>query len=294
MLIDSSVQAQTQSLFVYCFFPGPDVGNIVEVKPGGIQGNFSSGLGRNSYGLAVNSAGDIFEADVSFGDGGNINKLSPDGVPSIFASGVTGSLAIDSTGNLFVGDIGSGNIYKYTPGGVQSTFASGVGWGGLTFDSAGNLWATDGSSIYKYTPGGVQSTFLSGLGYSISGMAVNSAGDLFVAQSAFGGSIYEYTPGGVQSTFVPEVGYPTGLAIDSTGNLWVSDAINYCVDEFTPDGVEIFTLPLSSVMGSSPEYLAFQPVPEPSVLGLLAIGATARLVFRRRCASVEPHCGSQI
>jgi len=36
---------------------------------------------------------------------------------------------------------------------------------------------------------------------------------------------------------------------------------------------------------SSPFGLAFQPVPEPSVMGLLAVGATALLVRRRKTAA---------
>jgi hypothetical protein len=74
-----------------------------------------------------------------------------------------------------------------------------------------------------------------------SGLAFNSAGDLFVED--FGtGNIYEYTPGGARTTFA------SGLA--------------------------------------GPLTLAFQgealPIPEPSTLGLLAVGITALLVHRRR------------
>src|SRR6266571_2491857 len=80
--------------------------------------------------------------------------------------------------NLFVSgsDAGGGKIFEFTPNGVQSIFASGLsGPAGLAFDSAGNLFVADysGSSgvIYKFTPDGVQSTFTLGLGQAQLGLA---------------------------------------------------------------------------------------------------------------------------
>src|SRR5438046_4333513 len=70
--------------------------------------------------------------------GGNIYEFTPNGVQSTFASGLSGALAFDKAGNLFVSDRGNGAIYKITPAGLRSTFASGF-TGALTVDSAGNL-----------------------------------------------------------------------------------------------------------------------------------------------------------
>ena len=50
--------------------------------------------------------------------GGNIYEFTPNGVRSTFASGLTGAVAFDKAGNLFVADIGNGAIYKFTPTGV--------------------------------------------------------------------------------------------------------------------------------------------------------------------------------
>jgi hypothetical protein len=35
-------------------------------------------------------------------------------------------LAFNSTGDLFVADLGSANVYEFTPSGAKSTFASGL------------------------------------------------------------------------------------------------------------------------------------------------------------------------
>src|SRR6478609_1171208 len=56
--------------------------------------------------------------------------------------------------NLFMSsDAAGGNIYEFTANGVRSTFASGL-TGALAFDKAGNLFVSDRGNIYKITPNG--------------------------------------------------------------------------------------------------------------------------------------------
>ena len=144
--------------------------------------------------------------------------------------------------------------------------------------------ATTSDNIYEFTPSGVQSTFASGLANAC-GLAFNSAGDLFVATGNDG--IDEFTPGGGRSKFAYVIS--VGLTFNSAGDLFDSDWASGNIYEFTPSGVQ-------STFASGlyePIELAFQgvtlPVPEPSVLGLLAVGATALLVrCRRKQASSRP------
>jgi hypothetical protein len=77
------------------------------------------------FGLAFNSAGALFEADLY---SGNIYEFTPGGVKSTFASGLNGpdGLVFNNVGDLFVANQGSGLITAITPGGVKSTFASGL------------------------------------------------------------------------------------------------------------------------------------------------------------------------
>ena len=72
-----------------------------------MRSTFASGL--DPFGLAIDSAGNVFEAD---GETGQINKFTPGGVQSTFATGVIPmGLAIDSAGNLFEANTaGSGQI----------------------------------------------------------------------------------------------------------------------------------------------------------------------------------------
>jgi hypothetical protein len=100
----------------------------------------------------------------NYGDG-SVSKITPGGVQSTIASGLSyvNGVAVNSLGNVFV-SVGAGSILEYTPGGVQSTFASGLTQpSGMEFDAAGNLYVADNNNIYKYTPGGTRSTVGTGL-----------------------------------------------------------------------------------------------------------------------------------
>lgn len=222
------------------------VGGIVRVTPGGAQTYICYDA---PWGIALNSAGNIFGADYN---GGNIFEYTPTGARSTFASGLNHptDLAFDSAGNLFVASQGGNDIIEIAPNGMQSIFASGMNNPtGLAFDSAGNLFVgnTGSADIIKITPSGTQSIFTSGGELNAPfGMAFDLAGDLFVANH-YGNTITKISPSGVQSLFASGIGLPTGLAFQGE------------------------TL----------------PVPEPSVFGLLAAGAAAYLGCRGRKARRE-------
>ena len=102
-------------------------GNIYKFTPGGTRSTFASGL-IAPWGLAFDSAGNLFEANNDRNGPATIFKFTPGGARSTFASGLLSpyGLACDSEANLFEADAGSGNIYKFNPGGTRSTFASGL------------------------------------------------------------------------------------------------------------------------------------------------------------------------
>lgn len=280
----SAITPPAQNLFVTsCINPG----SIYEYTPGGTQSTFAATGLNYPYGLAFDSAGDLFVANSldDAGFGGYVTEITPAGVQSTIPSGPDPKgLAFNSAGDLFETDYHSGNIYEYAPGGVLSIFATVTpAPQAMAFNSAGDLFVGTGygngnESITEITPSGTQSTFVaSGLSY-IGGLAFDSSGDLFEADGS--GNIYEFSPAGVRSTFA-SLPNPNNLAFDSAGDLFVTAGGN-SIYEYTSGGVQsTFASGIDAAVG-----LAFQgvtlPVPEPSALVLVAAGASAWLSYCRR------------
>jgi hypothetical protein len=232
-----------------------DNGTIRKISPGGMvstlagvpgQAGSSDGAGTNALfhlpaGLNVDSAGNVYVAD-----SGNdtARMITPAGVVTTIAgmAGVAGyadgisnaaqfseptGITHDPFGNVFLTDDNNNTIRKIAPGGVTSTFAGAVGTGvadgvgtfarfnypaGIAVDAADNLYVGDflNQTIRKITSGGFTATL---------------AGLAGVAGSANG------TNGTARFT------YPSGVAVDSSGNLYVADTGNDMIREVTPAGV---------------------------------------------------------
>src|SRR6266480_1178605 len=85
----------------------------------------------------------------------------------------------------------------------------------------------------------VVTTMLMPVSVRASGLAFDTAGNLFVADFAKR-SVFKYTPDGTKSTFVAGLKGPIGLCFDSKGNLFVSDeaatTFKGSILKFTPEG----------------------------------------------------------
>ena len=215
--------------------------------------------------------------------GGQPGQVDGTGAAAGF-SGSANALAADSAGNIYVGD--HYMVRKVTQAGVVTTIAGQVGTGfsngtgaaaafgiinGIAVDSAGNIYVTDSNSaIRKVTPAGVVTTlagsnpaigvtpgFVDGAGFAARfagpwGMAIDGAGNLFVADT-FNNAIRKVTPAGQVTTLAgggpAAAGYldatgvaarfnlPDSLSIDAAGNLYVNDANGSAVRKVTPGGV---------------------------------------------------------
>jgi sugar lactone lactonase YvrE len=240
-----------------------------------INGAFAVTLLTIGAVTAQGALNDLFASISSDGSngGGFIYKYTPDGVQSIFASGLSNprGVAFDRFGNLFVANTTyddvtqtyQGSVIKITLDGVQSLFAMIEGdhfFEDLAFDRQGNLFLASRdqnqdlhgpSSIYKFTPDGVQSTFGT-IPYVVFGLAFDGAGNLFAADAGAedipnSAAIYKFTPDGTRTLFAGQTAFgdfhgPVGLAFDRFGTLFVSvqtsmPAGNDTILTFTPNGV---------------------------------------------------------
>jgi uncharacterized protein YecT (DUF1311 family)/sugar lactone lactonase YvrE/tetratricopeptide (TPR) repeat protein len=133
-----------------------------------------------------------------------------------------------------------------TPESVQREPQTGVDLNNptaLAFDHSGNLFIADhaAQTIFKFTPDGTRSVFVTGVHLSDgNGLAFDAADNLFVLSPSgeyhVGGTILKFSPDGTRTTFATGVGLPYSLAIDPSGNLFVSDWDTGSIYKLTPKG----------------------------------------------------------
>jgi uncharacterized protein (TIGR03437 family) len=176
------------------------------------------------------------------------------------------SAVLDAAGNLYVLDSGHGSIRKVTTDGKINTLVSGLPTGiDVKLGGDGNFYIAGSGQVLKVTPAGV-STVIAGNGTpgfggdggpaasaqvgQLGSLALDSAGDIFLAD--YGNNrVREITPNGIiqtiagngNSAFAGDGGpataaqlNPYGIAVDSTGVVYVSDDANRRIRKFTPGG----------------------------------------------------------
>lgn len=189
-------------------------------------------------GVAVDASGNVYVADEA---SALIRKITPGGAVTTLAGGGSGTatngpgtiasfsipegVAVDSSGNVYVADTGNSLIRKITPGGAVTTLA------GSGSNGASNATGTAASFYYPQ------------------GVAVDASGNVYVADSA-NALIRKITPGGVVTTLAgggpgtatnatgtaASFDYPEGVAVDSSGNVYVADG-NSLIRKITSAGV---------------------------------------------------------
>jgi hypothetical protein len=265
-------------------------------SPGSADGAGCAARFNTPSGVAVDSAGNLYVAD-SFNH--TIRKITPSGEVTTFAgqAGMPGiadgtgnaarfhfprGVAVNSAGNVYVGDTTNHTIRKITPSREVTTFAGQAGMPGsvdgngnaarfnhprgVAVDSAGNVYVgdTDNHTIRKITPSRVVSTFAGSAGsygsangtgsaarfYFPLGVAVDNAANVYVADR-YNYTIRKITPSRVVSTFAGLAGtgshdgtgsaarfnLPNAAAVDSAGNVYVADTYNHTIRKITPSGV---------------------------------------------------------
>lgn len=222
-----------------------------------------------SWGAATN--GDALPFTRITGSNTNLGNPFLDYVDSHGITWVASTTGIVST----YPSTSSGNIAPYASiSGGNTTFGEITG---VTVDSSGNVYAADFSAnaVDVFNAGsysvGVNNNIApsrrivggnTGLQYP-EGIAVDSSGDIYVANSNAGRSVVEFSSGasGNASPVMTISGGNTtfnflgGLALDSTGNLWVADQGAQAVDEFAPQSAGTHNVaPSKRLVGANTDF----------------------------------------
>ena len=256
-----TASANVTSVTVACADSGVAVGTFAG-SLSGTQGN-ANGTGTAATfdapaGVAVDSSGNVYVAEYGNND---IRKITPDGVVTLFAGSSTGAsgdangtgsaasfwnptgVAVDSSGNLYVADESNNQIRMITPGGAVTLFAgsstgvagsgNGTGTGasfsapnGIAIDSAGNLWVTDSANNVI--------------------RKITTPGA--VVTTPYGNGTAGRTNG---SGATAEFNVPTAITVDPSGNLFVADHGNNEIREITVPTTNVVSLFAGSISGAS-------------------------------------------
>jgi sugar lactone lactonase YvrE len=211
-------------------------------QQGAADATGSQALFRYPYGVAADGSGHLFVSDSGNNTirevtlSGAVTTLAGSaGVPAGGADGAGAAarfnspagVAVDGSGNVYVADSGNSTIRKIAPGGAVSTLA-GV---------AGAAGSSDGS--------GANARF-----NSPEGVAVDGAGNVYVADTR-NDTVRKITAAGVVTTLAGAAGQtgsgdgaggsarfngPSAVAVDGSGNVFVSDFVNATVRKIDSAG----------------------------------------------------------
>ena len=240
--------------------------NWVVTTIAGSPGNYGSADGTNSAarffypgGIAVDSAGNLYVGDTH---NQTIRKVSPVGTSWVVTT-IAGSpgnygsadgtnsaarfwmpehVAVDSAGNVYVGDYWNATIRQVSPVGTDWVVTTIAG-------SAGSAGSADGiGSAARFSGGGPLGGSFSDIPF---GVAVDSAGNVFVGDDHYntirkvsrvgtnwvvttiGGSAG--SPGSADGTGpAAQFNYPFGVAVDGADNVYVADLENSTIRRGVP------------------------------------------------------------
>jgi sugar lactone lactonase YvrE len=229
------------------------------------------------YGVAVDSSSNVYVAD--YGND-KIRAITPAGVVSTVATASAPvGVAVDGPGNVYASAVGTRTILMIAVGGAVSTLAgngtdgSVDGPGGSASFSApygmavvsGNVYVADfaANKIRRIRATGLVDTIAPSPINGAEGVTVDTAGNTYIADSG-GNRVLKLSTLGVLSTLAgngtagfadgPQgssiLNFPTGIGVDSLGNVFVGDTINHRVRRITPGGVTS-TFAGSGTIGSS-------------------------------------------
>jgi uncharacterized protein (TIGR03437 family) len=225
-----------------------DISTVAGNGTPGFTGDGSAAINaeiNSPTGVALDSAGNLYIADSlncrirKVASGGNISTLAGNGTLSYSGDGGAASkaqlnapqgVAADAAGNVYLADTLNNVVRKISPNGTISNYAGNGGAG-----SSG-----DGSAATSAQLNGPQ------------GLAVDASGNLFIADT-LNAKVRKVSTSGVISTVAgsgtagyggdgaaaasAQLNLPIGVAVDSSGNLYIADFGNSRVRKVSANNI---------------------------------------------------------
>lgn len=240
------------------FFNGKQA-TVVSATATAITAKVPVGAGTGNVNVKIGNTvmnGQLFMYDLSpvatvIAGSGYAGVFDGVGTAAYFAT-PTG-ISTDTSGNIYVVDLGAYDVRKISPSYAVTTFAGnpthqgnvdGTGTSALfayindvATDLYGNVYVADfnNNNIRKITPAGVVTTFLTNV-VEPTGVAVDSLGYIYVA-SPFVDGIRKYSPSGQMTAFESTFNSLFDVAIDGSGNMYTVDHDGNKVYKITSSGV---------------------------------------------------------
>ncbi|GIG53007.1 hypothetical protein Dsi01nite_110480 [Dactylosporangium siamense] len=249
--VDSAGNVYVADMFNHQVVRVTQAGVSTVIVGTGVAGSTFTGTGSTTKvnrptAVAVDAADNVYVADYM---NSKVLKVTPAGAVTVVAgTGTMGSttpgqpatsadlnlpnaLAVDGSGNLYIGDYGNNQVYRVSGG----TLTLAAGNGAFTPAVPGTATASPLQGIY--------------------GLAVDGDGNFYIGDqsgavvekvtnpTSIGGGVLSIVAGtgvtGSTSTgtaTTSKLNYPQGLAVDADGNLYIADTGNQVIRKVTPGG----------------------------------------------------------